>query len=147
MEWILICRTRIQFRVYTKIHQKNKFSFLYSWEAHHDTNVLMFRAFQSIWVGFFCLCGLVSWFLSSSFSSGWEQETALFSPFHFLSFLQSYSSVVIRFPVNFLLAFWEASGIKISCVTSVVCIYIFCYLYTFFCKAWYCRTTICIRLL
>lgn len=97
--------------------------------------------------GFFCLYGLGSCFLSSSFSPGRKKQTGLFSPFHFLNFLQYHSDVVLGFLVNFLLAFWKVPEIGISSIACVGCIYKLCYLYAFFCKAWFFRTKLCNRFL
>lgn len=107
-----------------------------------------FRAFQSIRVDISCLYSLVSWGFFVLFTQSWqEKQTIFFSFSHFLNFLQPHCNVMLGFLLNFLLAFWKVSGIGVSWLTCAVCTYELCYLYSFFCKAWFLRTMLSKRFL
>lgn len=70
-----------------------------------------------------------------------KKENDLLSPYHLLDFLQC--GVMFRLTVSFLLAVWKVSGTKISGVTDIICLSIFCYLHSFFHKTWVFWISLC----
>lgn len=137
-KWNESCFTELCCSIKPKYVRKTTF---HLFVAKENTMVPKFRAFQSILMDIFCLYGLVSRGDVALFIQPWqENQTILFSSSHFLDFLQCHSNIMLGFLLNFLLAFWNVSGTGVSWLSCAACTCKLCYLYAFFCKAWFFRT-------